>query len=186
MVRRPSRVIVALASALVFTACGGGDTDDADDGDAPVVATTDAAPADDDDGPDTASDTIATDTTVPDPADDERAEDTVPASAAVDLRDLLGLDEVTLQTEPSTDPRPLLAWDPVDGATTYVVSVYTPTGEAYWVWHTAGTEVHLGGEPRLRDEVSGPSASPGMSWSVLAVDATGLPVAASSPAVLHP
>ncbi len=98
----------------------------------------------------------------------------------------LGLPTMNVLTEPSELLRPLLAWEPVDGAATYSVTVWTPTGVGYWAWRTAATSVHLGGDPQLRDDVSGPSTVPGMTWSVLALDDDGAPIAASAETILHP
>lgn len=99
---------------------------------------------------------------------------------------LPGLAELALVTAQSDDQRPLLEWEPVPGAAVYSVSVYTPDGVGYWAWRTDATSVHLGGDPRLDDDASGPSTVPGMTWSVIAFDAARLPIAASARAVLHP
>lgn len=98
----------------------------------------------------------------------------------------LGLPTMNVLTEPSDSLRPLLAWEPVDGAASYSVTVWAPTGVGYWAWPTGATSVHLGGDPQLRDDVSGPSTTPGMTWSVLALDDDGAPIAASAETVLHP
>jgi hypothetical protein len=60
-----------------------------------------------------------------------------------------GLDAaVTLVTATSGGGgRPLLEWQAVDGADLYVVFLYAPSGEVYWVWSGAATAVHVGGEP---------------------------------------
>jgi hypothetical protein len=99
---------------------------------------------------------------------------------------LPGLPELALVTAPSNDQRPLLEWEPVPGAEVYSVSVHTPDGLGYWAWRTDATSVHLGGDPRLQDDVSGPSTVSGMTWSVIAFDAARLPIAASIRAVLRP
>ena len=116
---------------------------------------------------------------------DDGADDDVDAPAS-DRSALPGLPELALVTAPSNDQRPVLEWEPVPGAAVYSVSVHTPDGLGYWAWRTDATSVHLGGDPRLHDDVSGPSTVPGMTWSVIAFDADRLPIAASSRAVLRP
>lgn len=174
MRRSPAIAAIALALALVsVTACGGDD----DDGDA--AASTVGAPASTDAEPTAASTTIADEA----PADATTTTEPAPSGPSSPA---LGLPELTLLTEPSEDQRPLLEWEPVDGAQQYSVSVFAPSGRGYWAWRTDGTSVPLGGEPRLRDDVSGPSTAPGMTWSVVALDADGRPIAASVESVLRP
>lgn len=118
------------------------------------------------------------------PGDDGAVRDVnAPASGRSALP---GLPELALVTAPSNDERPLLEWEPVPGAEVYSVSVHTPDGLGYWAWRTDATSVHLGGDPRLQDDVSGPSTVSGMTWSVIAFDAARLPIAASVRAVLRP
>jgi hypothetical protein len=116
---------------------------------------------------------------------DDGANDDVDPSAS-GRSALPGLPELALVTAPSNDQRPLLEWEPVPGAEVYSVSVRTPDGLGYWAWRTDATSVHLGGDPRLHDDVSGPSTVSGMTWSVIAFDAARLPIAASVQAVLRP
>jgi hypothetical protein len=118
---------------------------------------------------------------------DNGADDDADADAPASGRSVLpGLPELALVTAPSNDQRPLLEWEPVPGAEVYSVSVHTPDGLGYWAWRTDATSVHLGGDPRLRNDVSGPSTVSGMTWSVIAFDAARLPIAASIRAVLRP
>jgi hypothetical protein len=94
---------------------------------------------------------------------------------------LAGVDgTMTLLTPTSGEGiRPLLAWAPVSTADHYALFLYAPSGEVYWSWSGTATEVHVGGEPQLRDGASGPSVVEGMSWAVIAYDAGMLPIAAS-------
>ncbi len=181
MGRSPALAALALTLAAL-TACGG---DDVAEDDAAASATSVAgAEADADQGPSVTENqadadsipatTTTTTTTTAEPPPTQPA------------RPALGLPEMALLTEPSEDQRPLLEWEPVEGAAQYSVSVFAPSGEGYWAWRTEGTSVPLGGEPRLRDEVSGPSTAPGMTWSVLALDADGRPIAASVESLLRP
>jgi hypothetical protein len=136
-----------------------------------------------------AGSTIVATATLPDESLGAAPESTG-ASEAPNERELagpaLGLPAMSVLTEPSDSLRPLLAWESVDGAAGYSVTVWAPTGVGYWAWRTAATSVHLGGDPQLRDDVSGPSTTPGMTWSVLALDDDGAPIAASAETVLRP
>jgi hypothetical protein len=172
--------ISMLVTALVFTACSGSEsTPNAE----PIATTAPAAPpeapttaaSEPDDGSTTTSDSPAISGEAPTSADEQVG----PVSAYPWLPDLV------LLTAPSDDVRPLLSWEPIDGATVYAVTVTAPTGLAYWAWRTDTTSVHLGGDPRLDDGQSGPSTVPGMTWSVLAFDADGRPIAASVEEPLH-
>jgi hypothetical protein len=75
--------------------------------------------------------------------------------------------------------RPLLEWERSAGAEHYVVFLYAPSGEAYWVWSGDDTSVHVGGEPQLGPGSPGPNVVEGMSWAVIAYDADMVPVAVS-------
>ena len=92
-----------------------------------------------------------------------------------------GLDgAIVLQTPASGGgERPLLEWEPSAGAEHYVVFLYAPSGEAYWVWSGDDTSVHVGGEPQLGPGSPGPDVVEGMSWAVIAYDADMVPVAVS-------
>lgn len=92
----------------------------------------------------------------------------------------LGLSEVVLLTaEQDVGPRPEFRWEPVDGADRYDLVLVTEQGEGYWAWSGTDTSVHLGGEPRLRDEAPGPRLTGPMTWSVVAYTA-GEPVGVSA------
>lgn len=175
-----------LLAATVVAGCGG-----SDDTSSETTVTTDDTSADttvdtatvdevDDTSTDITDDTEPTDSTIGDETDDQTD------APAEPVRPFPWLVDLPLLTEPSDDLRPLLAWAPVDDAVLYSVTVTAPTGEAYWAWQTDATSVHLGGDPRLDDDQSGPSTLPGMTWSVIAFDADDRPVAASVEAVLHP
>ncbi|MDX1691082.1 MAG: hypothetical protein R3290_08685 [Acidimicrobiia bacterium] len=75
--------------------------------------------------------------------------------------------------------RPLLAWEPVEGADHYGVYLYAPDGSVYWVWRGEATGVPVGGEPRIREDAPGPSVVEGMTWSVIAYGEDLIPIAAS-------
>jgi hypothetical protein len=101
---------------------------------------------------------------------------------------IAGFDQQVVLTAPTSGggARPLLSWDPVDGAGSYVVFVYAPNGDIYWSWSGSDTSVHVGGEPQLGDGVSGPSVAQGMTWGVIAYDADLLPIAVSEKRPIAP
>jgi hypothetical protein len=98
----------------------------------------------------------------------------------------LGLPPLTLLTPATGEgPRPVLRWEPVEGAATYAVAVYAAAGEpASWSWRGAGTSVRVGfvDDPT----VGGPNVVAGMTWSVLALDGDDEPVAQSNERPLGP
>lgn len=79
---------------------------------------------------------------------------------------------------------PSFEWTAVDGAATYRLVVIDSASKPVWSWEGRETSVNLGGLPGERPaDVSGPIITPGSSWSVVAFDADGKPVAVS---VLRP
>lgn len=74
-----------------------------------------------------------------------------------------------------------LAWEPVDEADGYSVTVYSPQGRAYWAWNGAETSVVVGGfdEPPPSDASVEPRLEPGMTWDVVAYDAEEAMIAQS-------
>lgn len=82
--------------------------------------------------------------------------------------------------------RPLLEWEPHDNAGAYTVTVYAPDGSAYWSWTGSTTSVHVGGEPVLDDTAPGPSVIDGMSWGVIALSDSFVPIATSHLAPIGP
>jgi hypothetical protein len=91
-----------------------------------------------------------------------------------------------VQLTPLADggPRPLLEWEPVEGAVRYDVTLYAPDGAGYWAWHGAETSVVVG--QLATAEQSGPRVSPGMTWAVLALDEGGIPIASSAVRPISP
>lgn len=86
--------------------------------------------------------------------------------------------------EPVTEEQPVLAWQPVDGAASYRLVASASDGSPYWAWLGEATEVRFGGAP----EAGGHTAivfEP-MTWRVIALDADGLPIAASESGALTP
>ena len=103
------------------------------------------------------------------------------ASSEFAIGDYLDPMTVTL-AEPG--PRPLLSWQPVAGATGYLVTVLDASGVGYWAWSGTATEVHVGGtsEP----DAIGPYVYEDMTWMVAAEDETGALLAVSEPSPLTP
>lgn len=132
--------------------------------------------------PDTASSSSTMPATTPSTTDAE------PESVFAGLAAFGGLDETVVLVTPFSDNgvRPLLSWEPVDGADRYGVYVYAPNGRAYWSWTGSVTSVHVGGDPQLRDGAPGPTVSDGMTWAVVAYDADVLPIAVSELRAISP
>lgn len=93
---------------------------------------------------------------------------------------------VTLTTNLSGGgERPMLTWDPVDGASTYLVAILDADGNPYWAWRTSDTRVRVGGSDRS-ESAPGPRITKGMTWSVMAVDSSGIPIAVSARRPIEP
>lgn len=89
---------------------------------------------------------------------------------------------VTEPTEPG--PRPFLAWDSVEGASTYDLIVLDAAGTPYWAWSGEATGVHLGGVEN--PEAVGAWVFEPLTWIVTARDSDGQPLAMSGTAQLEP
>ena len=148
-----SRLTVALTVAALLAACTSGGPDD------------EAAPE-----RATASVAVSSPSAAP-----EVTEEPTPFLLAYGID--VGLVELTTPVA-GGGPRPVLAWEPVDGAEVYAVVVHDVDGAPYWGWELEETSVRLGLEDRP-DTAPGPRAAEGMTWSVVAYDADWLPLAAS-------
>lgn len=147
------------AVMVILMACGGGDADPTTTGPSPTSATTGPAPDE-------------TSTTSPRVLTSPIAED-------------VGLESMVILTPTEgVGERPDLAWEPVEGASTYRVTVLTPDGSFYWGWLGPETSVPLGGFPKLIDGATGPRVVSGMTWTVVAFDADMVPLAVGGPATL--
>lgn len=84
-----------------------------------------------------------------------------------------GVSEVILTTpEEGAGVKPQFTWQALDGATNYIVVVYTPERESYWAWSGAETSVYMGGgDTPPPDDSAGPILSAGMWWTVIGFDA---------------
>jgi hypothetical protein len=102
---------------------------------------------------------------------DDTVVTTTVASVDSRIRELTGVPGMNLLTAESGEgPRPELEWEPVDDAFFYNVVLLDPTGRGYWGWEGTATAVHVGGEPVIKEGLSGPSVIDGMSWQVSAYD----------------
>lgn len=167
---------VSCLTLLVLSACAGGDAGRVPSGDAaPDASSATVAPTVAPSVVEIASSTtaaVATTTVTTEPV----AVTSPPSTPLVE--GLQGTIELLTATS-AVGVRPLLEWSPVDGASWYIVTVFAPDGAAYWSWTGESTTVHVGGEPRLDDDVPGPSIVDGMAWAVTALDAELVPIAVS-------
>jgi len=96
----------------------------------------------------TSTTTTTTTTTLPDPQ-------------------ILGADLIAVRTPTSGGgPRPLLEWEPVDGAGGYLVVVYDADGRPYWSTFTTEPQTPMGGPVPLGEGRSGPAVAEGFTWVV--------------------
>ena len=106
-----------------------------------------------------------------------------PAATAGDFAIGDYLDPITV-TVAEPGPRPLLTWEPVDGAALYLVTVLDSSGTGYWTWEGTDTEVHVGGT--AEPDAIGPYVFEDMTWRVAAQDDSGALLAVSQPSPLNP
>jgi hypothetical protein len=163
-----SRVRLAALGIAVMAAlagCGGGDGESTPTSVVSVPETTEA---------DTSSPPEVTTSEAPVEADSEFATG-------------IGLEPIVLLTpEAGGGDRPDLEWQPVDGAVTYQITVRAPDGSVYWGRMGPETSVPFGGFPRLVPEAAGPRIVAGMDWTVIAFDASMVPIGAGGPRSLSP
>ena len=86
--------------------------------------------------------------------------------------------------EPATSgagDHPTFRWAAVNGASTYLLAILTAEHVPVWAWQGAVTEVVLGGwDQAPPPEAPGPRLSGPSQWFVVALDASGLPLANSA------
>lgn len=180
-------VVTAVAAAALLTACGGGD--DASTTDVSTTTTTESTG-----GPATS------DTATPDPSPVTTTEATAPTTSTASptttstvpepttrFGQLAGAEMVLLTPPMGNGPKPLLAWEAVDGATTYDVIVNTRDGGPYWAWRGAATQVWLGGHETEPDaDTEGPVLVEPMQLTIVATDDSGGLLAAVGPVEIAP
>lgn len=161
------RIAIPL-TLLMLAACSSGDG-----GDATVPAGSDAAPESvvdagseatvpSDDAPETTASSVSDATT------------STTVAVAVPIEPLInGALLIPTRTPVIVETlRPMLEWEPVEGADAYSVVVLDEAGEPYWVWSGSESEVPLGGAASS-DFGIGPIIGIGYSWSVAAFGANG-------------
>lgn len=102
-----------------------------------------------------------------------------------DLREQFGIGVVTLRSTAEGGPHPMLAWEPVDGASAYWLVVKDADGVIYWAWTGEATSVRVGGgdSPDLNQTAA---LHETMTWSVTAIDESGSILAFSDNATVSP
>lgn len=105
-----------------------------------------------------------------------------------ELSDLEGLDVITVTTPPTGNgERPLLSWNPVDGAERYALTLSLPDGAAYFSWTGTPVSVWLGGTvDQPPADAAGPILVTELVLRVVAFDNTGAITAASAPTTIAP
>ncbi len=162
---------LVVACAFVLGSCGSGDSDDATATSSPGAATTSTTP----DAPDISAPSTTTTT--------EPAETTTPTTEPADDAWSGAFPEISLNaTEPG--PRPLLAWDEVDGAALYQLTVLDADGTPYWSWSGSTAAVPLGGMDN--PDAIGAWVFEELSWMVVARADDGTPLAMSRRGALEP
>jgi hypothetical protein len=92
-----------------------------------------------------------------------------------------GVNVVQLTDTEGVGRRPLLAWEPAEGAAGYTIVVFDGDNSPYWAALTSETEIYIGGSTQIPEGNDGPIISEGYQWVVYADDADGVPIG-SSPA----
>ncbi len=184
-VRARHRVAVTLAAgALVLVGCSS-------DGDADAEAAADGSQEALEEGADEAVDAEpdAADADDADDADASDDEEPVEVEEAEPRLALPDVDPITLTTPGRGGGAwPVLAWEQVEGAAEYQVTVYEQDGDAFWSWTTEETDVRLGGLDEEPDPGSaiGPQLQEPMTWDVVARDGDGTVVAVSGERPIEP
>ncbi len=170
MTRSTINFLLAVLFVLLTTACAASPDEVTEPDPTRTLATEPTAPV--------PSPTIERPTEVPQEAQPTKAPtEAPPPSSQPDFLDFL--DAITINTPVSGGgTRPILAWEPVNGADRYGVYLYAPGGRLYWSWQGREPSVPVGGRPQLREDALGPSVTEGMTWMVIAYDADQFPIAA--------
>jgi len=126
-------------------------------------------------------------TTTSQPTAEQSPTTTVSSADAQDEPLLVGADPV-IQITPTEGggPRPILAWEGADGASSYFVVVKDDEGAAYWAWEGSETSIPLGGAEFPQDHGNGPTIGPGYTWSVSAYAGDGTFLAISGDRPISP
>lgn len=181
VIRISSRGYLRAALSFVLLAgCGGGDEGSAREDPATTTAGTADLTTPGPAGTDASTTSTTTSTPTTTTTTTSTTTTTVPPVIA-------GADQVEQLTAPTGEgDRPLLSWEPIDEASTYLVIVYDADGAAYWSAITEQTEVYVGGPLPIPAERTGPRVSSGFTWAVFADDADGALLAASGRRPIEP
>ena len=153
-----------------------------------VIVASLAACGDDDAPTDASSAEPTAEPTVEPTAEPTAVEPTAVGDSIANLevtREVLGLDTLVLEEPIEDGSHPVLSWQPVDGAASYWLVVHDAEGGPYWAWTGADTSVRLGGGDRAETNQTA-ALSAALTWSVLALDADGIPLAVSGEGQLAP
>jgi hypothetical protein len=162
------RFIAVLAFGLLVTACGG--SDEATGTSAPATST---------------AETTTTAGAVPTTRAASATEGVSSSSSLRDMRAGLEIESIVLGPADEGGPHPTLEWEPVDGAATYWLVLRNASGEVYWAWTGADTQVRVGGGDRPELNQSAALYEP-MTWVVAAVDESGSLLAFSDVGTVAP
>lgn len=176
---------VAAAGLVALLACVSCGSSSSDPTTTPPIATDVAATGVTETG-------AATDPAATAPADSVSAPSTTsiaaPAGPPEELADLAEIVEMSVTTPPAGNgEHPLLAWEPVESAAGYALTLTRPDGQTYWAWTGTEPQTWLGGSAEQPTAgSSGPFLAEPLTLRVVAVNADGLIFAASRPVEIAP
>ncbi len=168
-----------LGAVTIVSACGGSDGD----GTASLSPTTPSAPPA---SAEPASEPVVAPSTAP-----SSTPSTAPSETSVhvaELSDLASLDAIVVDNPPTSNgERPLLAWEPVDGASRYALTLAELGGTVYWAWTGTSNAVWLGGQnDEPPPDAAGPVLVEELVMRVVAFDESNAIIAASTPTPITP
>ena len=89
--------------------------------------------------------------------------------------------------KPARAERATMVWSPVDGAARYRVVLLDATQRPYWAWEGDTATVPADAAPTTAASGgSGPHITRGSTWTVVALDSSGRPIALSAPRPISP
>lgn len=168
--------LVGFVAVIGIAGCGGSSTGD----DASTTAETTAA--DVTAAPDVGTADTSTTSTLPAPTT------TGVQAEPHELADFDNIAQITITTPSSGNgEHPLLAWEPVDGAVDWVLSLTLADGQPYWAWNGPENEIWLGGSAEQpAADSSGPYLYEPMTLHLVGYGADGAILAASQPFDIAP
>jgi hypothetical protein len=99
-----------------------------------------------------------------------------------------GLEQIELLTPTSgVGEKPLFEWSAAPGASSYALFLYFSDGNPYWAWSGESTSIYLGGYASAPPaDAAGPILVDGMTWAVIAFDASENVIASSEKQPISP